>query len=193
MGYTPTKEDVITKFSGEIARVDFNNWLTVPESKNGCRYALRTIGKNPIIVMGVNPSDAHGNIKDPTIRCVEMIGKNNNYDSFIMINICARRSTQPTDLEEECNEELHKENINAIKWVLERIENPVIWAAWGKNIETRKYLKECLQDIVEETKQYNVKWVVTYAIGNGHPKHPLYTKRNDRKFKDFDISSYIKK
>ena len=39
-------------------------------------------------------------------------------------------------MDKEINPRLHKENMQAFQWILENsVEKPVIWAAWGTNIE----------------------------------------------------------
>ena len=60
----------------------------------------------------------------------------NGFDSFIMFNVYAQRSTDPNKMDKEINPRLHKENMQAFQWILENsVEKPVIWAAWGTNIE----------------------------------------------------------
>ena len=58
------------------------------------------------------------------------------------------------------NEKLHLENLNAFKWVFEKADTqPIIWAAWGTNIDKRDYLKACLIEIEKLSSEYKSKWV----------------------------------
>lgn len=86
---------------------------------------------------------------DNTLKSVERIAHRNSYDSFIMFNVYAQRATKPTDLDQIFNKKLHAENMKAFRWVLEHAgSKPNIWAAWGTSIEQRKYLKNCLKDMI---------------------------------------------
>ena len=70
-------------------------------------------------------------------------------------------------------------------------EKPSVWAAWGAIIEKRKYLPECVRDMVRVGQKFGAKWYCAGAITKkGHPHHPLYL-RKDEKLKDFPIDAYL--
>lgn len=57
-------------------------------------------------------------------------------------------------------------------------QQPIIWAAWGTNIEKRKYLKECLREMINISNQYKAAWCkVAKCSVKGHPHYSLYLKK----------------
>ena len=131
-------------------------WLYVPDFYTEYRYILGTIGKNPLIAIGVNPSTAEPDHLDNTLKSVQRIADFNGYDSFIMFNVYAQRATAPEDMERDCNLQLHRENLKALEYVLQLCAAPPsIWAAWGTVIEMRAYLPRCVLDMIELGEKYN--------------------------------------
>ena len=170
---------------------DIEKWLYAPNFYSEYRYILGTRGKNPLICIGINPSTAAPDDLDNTLKSVERIAFGNGFDSFIMFNVYAQRATSPDDMEKECNPLLHAENLEAFRYVLSISENPTVWAAWGAIIEKRKYLPECVKDMLKTGEDYGAKWVCAGAITKkGHPHHPLYL-RKDEKIRPFDVAGYL--
>ena len=170
---------------------DIGKWLYAPSFYSEYRYILGTRGKNPLICIGINPSTAEPDNLDNTLKSVERIALGNGFDSFIMFNVYAQRATSPDDMEKVYNPLLHKENLEAFRYVLSISEHPAIWAAWGAIIEKRKYLPECVRDMVAAGQEFGATWHCAGAITKkGHPHHPLYL-RKDEKVKPFDISAYL--
>ena len=170
---------------------DVTKWLYAPPFYSEYRYILGTRGKNPLICIGINPSTAEPDNLDNTLKSVERIALGNGFDSFIMFNVYAQRATSPDNMEKHCNILLHKENLEAFRYVLSSSEKPAVWAAWGAIIEKRKYLPDCVRDMLEAGKEYGAQWYCAGAITKkGHPHHPLYL-RKDEKLKPFDVSTYL--
>ena len=170
---------------------DIEKWLYAPNFYSEYRYILGTRGKNPLICIGINPSTAKPDALDNTLKSVERIALGNGFDSFIMFNVYAQRATSPDDMEKECNQILHEENLKAFRYVLSISEKPSVWAAWGAIIEKRKYLPDCVRDMLMLGKEYGASWHCAGAITKkGHPHHPLYL-RKDEKLKPFDVESYL--
>ena len=170
---------------------DINKWIYAPNFYSEYRYILGTRGKNPLICIGINPSTAEPDNLDNTLKSVERIALGNGFDSFIMFNVYAQRATSPDDMEKQCNLLLHKENLEAFRYVLSISEKPAVWAAWGAIIEKRKYLPDCVRDMLEAGKEFGASWYCAGAITKkGHPHHPLYL-RKDEKLKPFDVSTYL--
>ena len=199
--HIPTKEsqkiEILTfeealKGHFDSAEYDHSRWLYVPDFYSEYRYILGTVGKNPLITIGINPSTAEPDRLDNTLKSVERIATHNGFDSFVMFNVYAQRATNPDHMDKELNLALHEENMRAFRYILERSESwPAIWAAWGAIVEKRGYLKECLADMVKIGEEFSARW---YTAGQksvkGHPHHPLYLKK-DSPLDAFDMESYL--
>ena len=173
------------------ADYDAERWLYVPNFYSEYRYILGTRGKNPLICIGINPSTARPGDLDNTLKSVERIALGNGFDSFIMFNVYAQRATDPNAMERICNPTLHRENMEAFRYVLSISDAPAVWAAWGSIIEKRAYLSDCVADMLAIGQDYGAKWYCAGAVTKkGHPHHPLYL-RKDEKLKPFDVESYL--
>ena len=172
---------------------DIEKWIYAPNFYSEYRYILGTRGKNPLICIGINPSTAEPGDLDNTLKSVERIALGNGFDSFIMFNVYAQRATDPDTMERRCNPALHRENLEAFRYVLSISERPAVWAAWGTIIEKRDYLKDCLADFLAVGREYGASW---YCAGKcskkGHPHHPLYL-RKDETIRPFDVADYLQK
>lgn len=188
----PFSEELFLSLN-EKHEYDSEKWLYVPCEYKEYRYILGTKGNNPLICIGINPSTAEPDNLDNTLKSVERIAKGNGFDSFIMFNVYPQRATKPDDMSLTLNKSLHRENMNAFEYILSLSDkNPTVWAAWGTIIETRPYLSECLNDMIEIGKKYGAKWVKCGALSKcGHPHHPLYLKK-DALLEVFDIEKYTK-
>lgn len=175
------------------AHYDVNKWIYAPNFYSEYRYILGTRGSNPLICIGINPSTAKPDDLDNTLKSVERIAHGNGFDSFIMFNVYAQRATDPDAMEKVCNCALHKENLEAFRYVLSISRNPAVWAAWGTIIEKRDYLSDCLRDMLAVGEEYGAAWYCAGAVSKkGHPHHPLYL-RKDEKIKPFDIQGYLQR
>ena len=170
---------------------DIHEWLYAPNFYSEYRYILGTRGKNPLICIGINPSTAQPGDLDNTLKSVQRIALGNGFDSFIMFNVYAQRATDPDAMERTCNLQLHKENLEAFRYVLSIGENPTVWAAWGTIIEKRDYLKDCVRDMIAAGEEVGAQWVCAGKCSKkGHPHHPLYL-RKDEMIRPFDVAAYL--
>lgn len=172
---------------------DIGKWIYAPNFYSEYRYILGTRGRNPLICIGINPSTAKPDALDNTLKSVERIALGNGFDSFIMFNVYAQRATDPDTMECVCNPLLHRENLEAFRYVLSLSEHPAVWAAWGAIIEKRKYLPDCVRDMLRSGEEFGARWYCAGAITKkGHPHHPLYL-RKDETLRPFDIKAYLEK
>ena len=184
-------EKALADANRQKAEYDVEKWLYVPPFYSEYRYILGTRGKNPLICIGINPSTAQPGDLDNTLKSVERIALGNGFDSFIMFNVYAQRATDPDHMEENCNSELHRQNMEAFRYVLSISQNPGVWAAWGTIIEKRPYLRQCLLDMLEIGNSYGAKWYCAGRVSKkGHPHHPLYL-RKDEMIRPFDTEAYL--
>ncbi|MBR6534272.1 MAG: DUF1643 domain-containing protein [Clostridia bacterium] len=198
--HIPTAEtqklDILTFEDARQHRVEsvlYNRekWLYIPDFYSEYRYILGTVGKKPLITIGINPSTAQPDDLDNTLKSVERISSFNGFDSFIMFNVYAQRATDPDMMDKELNASLHNENMLAFEWILQKSEQPAIWAAWGTIIEKRPYLKKCLEDMIRIGNRYNASWFTAGKRSKkGHPHHPLYLRKNTS-IDQFDIDAYL--
>ncbi|MGL4484146.1 MAG: DUF1643 domain-containing protein [Anaerovoracaceae bacterium] len=166
-------------------------WLYEKTEDNSARFILGTVGENPLLCFGINPSTAEPNNLDPTVNLVSRQASANGYDSFIMLNVYAQRGTNPNDLDSNFSQILKEENESQIATLINR-KNFTIWAAWGALIEKRAYLPLLIRDIVMLPELNNVEWVSRGPLTkSGHPHHPLYLKK-DAMFEPFDIEHYFR-
>lgn len=170
---------------------DIEKWLYAPNFYSEYRYLLGTRGKKPLICVGINPSTARPDALDNTLKSVQRIALGNGFDSFLMFNVYAQRATSPDDMEKVCNPQLHRENLEAFRYILSLSPQPAIWAAWGAIIEKRKYLPQCVRDLLLAGEEVDAQWYCAGAISKkGHPHHPLYL-RKDEKLRPFDVAAYL--
>ena len=184
-------EDALREANIPNTDYDVGKWLYVPNFYSEYRYILATRGKNPLICIGINPSTAEPDNLDNTLKSVERIAHGNGFDSFIMFNVYAQRATDPDAMEQTCNLQLHRQNLEAFRYALSLSEKPAVWAAWGTIVEKRAYLADCLRDMLAVGQQYGARWYCAGAVSKkGHPHHPLYLKK-DEPIKPFDIEAYL--
>ena len=180
--------------SGQGDSYDRETWLYVPDFYTEYRYILGTRGENPLICIGVNPSTAEPGNLDNALKSVSRIAAGNGYDSWIMFNVYAQRATRPDDMDRERNEALHEANMAAFRYILSRVGeglSPAVWAAWGAVIEKRRYLPDCVRDMVCIGEEYGATWLCAGKRSvKGHPHHPLYL-RKDEKTVPFDVKQYL--
>ena len=170
---------------------DIQKWIYAPNFYSEYRYILGTRGENPLICIGINPSTAQPDDLDNTLKSVERIALGNGYDSFIMFNVYAQRATDPNAMEKQCNPALHRENLEAFRYVLSISKAPAVWAAWGTIIEKRDYLPKCLEDFLNLGREFGAKWFCAGKCSKkGHPHHPLYL-RKDELLRPFEIAAYL--
>ena len=188
-----TFEEALAAANTPSESYDINKWLYAPSFYSEYRYILGTRGKRPLICIGINPSTAKPDDLDNTLKSVQRIAAGNGYDSFLMFNVYAQRATRPDDMERQCNLRLHEENMKAFRHLLSIGERPAVWAAWGAIIEKRKYLPQCVADMLAISRGYDAQWLCAGPISKkGHPHHPLYL-RKDEKLRPFDTEGYLTK
>ena len=154
------------------------------------RYLLKKEGQHPMVVIGVNPSKATDKVPDATMARVMRLAELNGFDSFIMLNLYPQRSTKPTGLDKERDEVLHQENLKQIEAAVAGLDNPVVLCAFGNTIGVRRYLKDCLKDIVRVFEPKHPQWK---QIGKptvwGNPRHPSRAAYGGLVV--FDIAAYL--
>ena len=165
---------------------DLENFIK--EKKNGevlylgddtARFMLGEVGENPIICFGINPSTANDIKYDPTILKIRKIASENNCDSWVMLNLYPQRATNPNDMHKKADNDLKIKNYKVIRSVFNIYPNALTLASWGNAIEKRKYLKDCLKEILAIDPDR--KWVCRGKLTvRGNPRHQLYVPDNTK-------------
>ena len=195
-----TSAQEVLSFKDALARAqtgqkgyDVEKWLYVPPYYGEYRYILGTVGKKPLVCIGVNPSTAAPEALDPTLKSVQRTALAAGYDSFIMFNLYAQRATDPDNMEKVFNETLHEYNLEAFTYILTRIQpTPDVWAAWGTIVEKRDYLFRCVSDMAKIAARCGARWFTCGPRSkSGHPHHPLYLKTGSP-LDVFDVDAYCK-
>ena len=143
------------------------------------RFILGESGANPIICFGINPSTANDIKYDPTILKIRKIASENNCDGWVMLNLYPQRATNPNDMHIEADNDLKIKNYEVIRSVFNIYPNALTLASWGNAIEKRKYLKDCLKEILAIAPDR--KWVCRGKLTvKGNPRHQLYVPDNTK-------------
>lgn len=135
------------------------------------RYVLgkeiNSSGKKVLICIGINPSTAIPEKLDPTLTRVEGYAKKNEeYRAWYMLNVYPKRKTNPQELPQELDIEIHNKNLIAIKNLLSEIKEADVWCAWGNTIRKRKYL----YDLLLGNKEDGIDGIIGLFNGNYHFK-----------------------
>ena len=165
--------------------------LYVINADNSARFLLGKSGKNPLFVVGANPSTANESRPDMTIAKVEHFAQRRGYDGFIMLNLYPLRATHPQNLPLVLDQRLIRRNLRTIKAQLATASQPIIWAAWGNVIEVRPYLSDCLHRLAANTAPHHPQWIQCGpATAHSHPRHPARLGYKNR-FRSFDLALYL--
>jgi hypothetical protein len=165
-------------------------WIYEPNDDDSARYLLGTVGTNPLICVGVNPSTAKPNDLDQTLRRVRGYASRNGHDSWVMLNVYAQRSTDPEGMHDVYLPELKAENERRIAEFIDGRELTLL-ASWGGTIKTRPYLKTLLADIVAVTDASACNWLSTGLTDDGHPRHP--SRGAYRPLQSFGMAAYLQR
>lgn len=165
-------------------------WIYQHNADNSARFVLGTVGANPLVCFGINPSTAVPNKLDRTVSRVSKFATSNGYDSWVMLNVYPQIATNPDGLHPDFLPELKAENERQISEVLEDGPQSLL-AAWGGLITKRNYLQQLLRDILRLPEVANRQWV---RLGSptiqNHPRHPLYVK-SDSPLSPFSVGHYL--
>lgn len=170
-----------------------SDWHYSKTEDNSSRFTLgpKISDGRILYCFGINPSTAHPEKLDNTVSSVKRIASRHSFDAFLMLNLYPQRATNPKDMHDEMNREIHELNLIEIDKILALNKDPTILVAWGTIIKMRSYLRDCLFDIYKICNKHNAKFM---CIGNitkeGHPHHPLYLS-NSEMMKEFDMERYV--
>ena len=123
--------------------------------------------KGFVLFIGLNPSTADETSDDPTIRrCINFV-KDWGFGGLCMANLFAYRATEPKQMMIS-DEPIGPDNDITLKNLA--LKADMIVAAWGGNGVFNDRDKEVLSMIK--------RMLCLGKTKNGHPRHPLYVKRD---------------
>lgn len=132
---------------------DYNEYRN--DNEDLVRYLMGNDGDETLFCIGLNPSTASKEDTDQTVSRLKLWHSSYGYDGWMMFNLYPERSTDPDELPEVINEVWHDRNIKVLRNYLQSNKGKVtILAAWGSLLDKRGYLKQCLKDIYDITKDY---------------------------------------
>lgn len=147
-------------------------WIYQHTADNSARFTLGTVGDNPLVCVGVNPSTAAPGDPDLTVSKVMGFASRNGFDSWVMLNLYPQRSTDPAGMHLHYNPALRADNERHIADLIDGRQLTLV-AAWGELIESRSYLPTLLEGIVSVTDASGCDWVsIGDLLMTGHPRHP---------------------
>lgn len=155
--------------------------------------------KNPLTVLGINPNKAKENSDDTTIKKLkQLIKQNNNYDGWIMINICPLRSGKPSDISNRSDNVLmdcSDRNLSIITELVNQYNTPTILLAFGDGLLLSNYFIELFLKIYKQLNDIKeLKWLV---IDSNKTNLPLLTNefmpRHINSYGDFKIENVLLK
>lgn len=130
----------------------------------------------PLVVIGMNPSDACGELDDNTSDKMTTYAKREGANGLVMVNASPGISTDPKQL---CNvlmpygtDELHWEAVDGAL-----SEDGVAFVAmWGKRPQgiSRESWRERIRKVRDIARDVGRELVCFGTNGDGSPKHPLY-------------------
>lgn len=152
------------------------------------RYLLKKQGDNILVVMWINPSTADDKKPDATMRKVMWFAEKNWYDGFAMINVIPQRATNPNNINSNPDKWLFKKNYEVIENLMESIPNPAILLAFWNTIDSQKYFRSWLGELVNILKKYNPKFLKIWLTKDWNPLHP--SRAWYCKLTEFNIDDY---
>jgi hypothetical protein len=107
-----------------------------------------------------------------------------------MLNLYPIRSTNFNALPFDVDSQAYSENLNQIESFVAAEPNPVIWAAWGENIDARDYFLTAALELFFRLEKYHPAWRHLGSLTkSGHPRHPSRLNYNWA-FSELDAQSY---
>lgn len=165
-------------------------WVYEPSADAPARFVLGSVGDNPLVCFGINPSTAVPNSLDPTVRRVRSLAATFEFDSWTMLNVYPQIATLPKDIGRTLDQQLKVENERQIEKLIDGRQLTLL-GAWGGLITSRSYLPPLLTDIVRVTHAAGCNWI-SYGdpLVDGHPQH-LSRAANGLPLVPFDMDAYL--
>lgn len=127
---------------------------------------------NMVAFVGLNPSTADEKTLDPTLRRCVRFAMDWGYNAFCMVNLFAYRATDPLDMKAQGLHAIGPQNDEHLAFVARHSSTVVAaWGAHGGWLGRDDGVRALLAS----------ESVELHCLGktrDGHPRHPLYMKRD---------------
>ena len=145
------------------------------------RYVLGTVGKKPLIFIGLNPSTAIPKHPDQTYFRLTKLLKTSltKFDSIILLNLCPFISTKLDNLSNETEGYHAKRNIYFITQILAELNDKNkelnILLGWGSGVKKLQYFKDALSalELILENYKSSTNFYYIESKNEHYPLHPL--------------------
>lgn len=135
-----------------------------------------------LICIGLNPSTAIPNNLDSTLKRVRSYAIANGYGAWYMLNIYPQRATNPNDIDQEINMEIHQRNIACIKELLSNVESADVWCAWGGYLPNGFNEMLFAEGGIISLFADRYKFYVSETAGDKYPRTPRHPSRLPKEF-----------
>jgi len=141
------------------------------------RYELRRQWSEDraLDIIMLNPSTADADVDDPTIRRCIGFAKREGFGGIRVMNLFAYRASSPADMLEQGWAAVGAGNDALLQEMLReaaRAKSPVL-AAWGAH-----GIHGMAKRVQQLARHYGARLVCLGKTNGGHPRHPLYVKRD---------------
>lgn len=148
------------------------DYIVIPYQNTEFRYVLEKKGKNPLIVIGRNPTTGYNPgteyspLNNKAILNLEFRASQGGYDGFILLNLCPWKSNNQDPFSLKIDSIHQKQNLIEILRVFERYPGSEVQLVFGQKI-LRNSLRESLLKIVESGKQYKIRYQIKEKKADG--------------------------
>lgn len=173
--------------------MEASDYIYENNADNTARFVIGTKGKNPLIVMSINPSVGSPTRTSPTLGTVRHIAADYGYDSWIILCLYPQRATHLDELAEVTDPALVAQNNKVISQILHQYPGHKIWAAWGTHYHDRYYFPQLLADVVKIADECHETWMHYGPLdGDDTPRYALYLS-NGEGWYPFDVHAFLEK
>lgn len=140
-------------------------------------------GTGVLVFILLNPSTGDWNTDDKTIRRLVRFAQKWGYNSFILLNLFAWRSTDPEGLlvaishgrdpVGSCNDE-------KIREVLTKSAGGSVVVGWGSHSGLKSILPGRARAVLAMLKEMGIRALCFGQNADGSPKHPLYLAKSTK-------------
>lgn len=136
-------------------------------------------GEGTIVFILLNPSTGDWKTDDKTIRRLVRFAQKWGYNSFILLNLFAWRSTDPEGLLTTADP-VGPRNDEKIREVLTKSAGGSVVVGWGSHSGLKSFLPRRARVVLAMLREMGIKALCFGQNDDGSPKHPLYLAKKTK-------------